>query len=127
MLFLLLACASPEDSAVQTEPPPPSADLNCIYSVDFGVIALGSSRFQDVTVSSIGEEPLEIGELRLAQEGGDFHLSPIGSILVPPGQSTTFTITYTPTATGAIEDQVLVESNDPEEPLHRVHLTGEGT
>jgi hypothetical protein len=47
-------------------------------------------------------------------------------VLVPPGQSADFTVTYEPRTAEASEVDVLIHSNDPDEEFSIVHLQGTG-
>jgi hypothetical protein len=55
-----------------------------------------------------------------------FTLSAIDAVLVPPGSSTTFTVTFEPQTATDSDTNVLIDSNDPDEPEVLVHLTGSG-
>lgn len=96
--------------------------------VAFGQVSVGDTvaHVQTVTVSNIGDAALEINSLALEDTNAPFQISAIGSVLIPPGQSTTFTVTYTPLTAEASETNVLVQSNDPDEEYTLVHLLGQG-
>ena len=129
MLLLLLCCVPATDSASNpvsdSAPSAPAPNLSATYGIDFGQITVGTSRFQEITTGNVGEMPLQIGDI-VAPKTAAFTASAIGSILIAPGQSTTLTVTFTPPAVGVVEDELGIESDDPHEPIHWIHLTGEG-
>src|SRR5687767_9595355 len=67
-------------------------------SIAFGEVDVGSgvATIETVTVRNVGDASLEIHGLEL--ENGDlasvYSISAIGAVLVPPGGSTTFTVTF---------------------------------
>lgn len=81
---------------------------------------------ETVTVSNVGDGALEIYSLALENTEAPFQLSAIGSVLVPPGQSTTFTVTYDPLTSQPDETNALIQSNDPDEEFSLVYLAGTG-
>ena len=65
------------------------------------------------TLSSVGSEDLELGEITL----GDAHFmlsEEPGQLRLAPGQSTTVAVAFTPSASSVYESALRVESNDPE-------------
>jgi hypothetical protein len=99
-------------------------------AITFGEMAVGAdvTAVQTVTVMNEGTQALEIRDLRLADDdmASVYTISAIGAVLIPPGQSTTFTVTFLPaTAVDSLTD-VLIDSNDPDEPEVVVPITGTG-
>ena len=69
---------------------------------DFGAIAVGANAQLTFTVRNEGAADLT--GLAVAIDGpdsGDFSAGPLGATLLPAGQSTTFTLTFAPSATGS--------------------------
>jgi hypothetical protein len=96
--------------------------------LDFGVLdaAAGEQLTQVVTVRNKGDADLALQGLFLEDPAGPFAFSVFGSKLLRPGQETTFTVTYMPTASAQDSGRVLVESNDPDTPTLAVELLGRG-
>ena len=99
-------------------------------AIDFGEVDVSddSSHIEVVTVSNVGDASLEISDILLADDEfvEVYTLGAIGSVLVPAGQSTTFTVQFTPLTAADYTTQVLVHSNDPDEPEAPVDLNGSG-
>lgn len=96
--------------------------------IAFGQVAVNDTvaHVETVTVTNVGDGALELYGLALENTEAPFTLSAIGSVLVPPGQSTSFTVTYEPRTAEASETNVLVQSNDPDEEFSLVHILGTG-
>lgn len=99
-------------------------------SIAFGQVAVGSglATIETVTVSNLGDDALEIRDMWLENPdyGAVYTVSAIGSVLVPPGGSTAFTVTYEPLTAIEYSTRVLIDSNDPDEPQVGVELLAEG-
>lgn len=89
----------------------------------FGV-DVGQTDQETVTLSNEGCDTLNTDDLSLADPEQPFTLGALGSILLPPGASTTFTVTFAPTEVGEFNTSLLIESNDPDEPSATVSLYG---
>jgi len=98
--------------------------------IDFGRVdaTLGSSVIEAVTVSNEGDGPLQISDVSLEypEDADVFSISTIGSVLIPPGSSTSFAVTYEPYTAEERESRVIIDSNDPDEPSSPVDLIAEG-
>lgn len=97
-------------------------------SVDFGDVAVGTSDVpvETVTVSNVGDAALQISDLYLATSNTPFTFSAIGSVVVNPGESTTFTVSFEPWTAGEVNNQVVIQSNDPDTSALGVDLNGNG-
>ncbi len=96
--------------------------------VDYGQLEVGVGAEQAVvvTVQNVGEGDLHIIDVLLDDPSAPYDIGAIGSVLVPPEQSTTFTVTYIPETSAVDTASVLIESDDPDEPTVPVTLLGEG-
>ncbi len=98
--------------------------------IAFGAMDVGggATAIQTVTVTNEGTVALQIQEMSLADSEGAvaYTLSAIGAVLVPAGSSTAFTVTFEPLSAAEYVSQVLIKSNDPDEPQVAVDLTGSG-
>ena len=114
--------------------PPPGpvadADIDVIPTiVNFGNVPLGSASAQLVTVRNVGGAPLTITDLTVTPSppfalGG---ARGIGAVLVlQPGESHTLTVEFRPTVAGAASGALQITSNDPDEGVVTVLLSGTG-
>ncbi|MDP2311883.1 MAG: choice-of-anchor D domain-containing protein [Pseudomonadota bacterium] len=126
LLLLLLACPGSDKADTATDPVcTPAVDVSPT-ELDFGEVEVGASSTRSVTVTSSGCEALEIHGLDLVAADAPFHISAIGAVLIPPGSSTTFSVTFRPaTATDTTAD-ILLSTNDPEHPETTLPLEGTG-
>lgn len=95
-------------------------------TLSFGTVALGSaSRTETVTITNQGVEALTGLDLSFSgPESGDFMVSSLGADTLAPGASTTFDITFVPSATGARSATVQIISNDSDESPFVIFLLG---
>jgi hypothetical protein len=102
---------TPEISVEQ----PAGTRLNNGSSLDFGVVALGSSSAaKTFTITNSGTGTLTISSLSAAggDNPADFVMDASGLLTsVPPGGSTTFTITFSPTAADSRTTDLLIRNN----------------
>lgn len=98
--------------------------------INFGLVEVGTgpAAIETVSVSNIGDDALEIYGLELEDPdfGTVYTISGISSVLVEPGSSVSFTVTYEPLTAIAYGTRVLIDSNDPDEPQVGVELRAEG-
>jgi hypothetical protein len=85
-----------------------------------------SSEPQIVTIRSVGTENLTVSEI--TDPGSPFSLSnvPTLPVVIPPGGSETFEVTFSPTSVGVFNSTITVTSDDPSDPTKEVSLSGEG-
>jgi alpha-tubulin suppressor-like RCC1 family protein len=115
-----IAAGSGHTVALQREPP---------TIVDYGSHLLGStSAPKTFTLRNTGTLPLTITGVGVSGgAAGDFLLDTTGMLAsVPPGGSTTFTVSFTPIAAGARGTTLRILSNDDDEGTFEVSLTGIG-
>lgn len=111
---------------VITEPPP------CIEvdppTTDFGSLRamVDAPKTELVTIKNTCEGDLEIYGLTLDDPMAPFTIGTLGAILVPPGASTDFTVTFEPLTSATWASKVLIDNNDPENPTAVAELIGEG-
>ncbi|PKN54135.1 MAG: hypothetical protein CVU56_28135 [Deltaproteobacteria bacterium HGW-Deltaproteobacteria-14] len=106
--------------------------------VDFGGKRVGTSAVSTVDVLSCGDAPLNITALTLVDDAGGVYAIATGAatpLALPPGQSTTVSVTYTPTAAALFDAEnnpirdtaVLAIETDALVPVVEVQLRGFGT
>ncbi len=97
-------------------------------TIDSGSISLGSSS-SPITVTVKNTGTANLTGLALTKDGShnaDFALGSLGATTLAPGASTTFTVTFTPSAAGARTAAVHIASNDADENPFDISLTGTG-
>ncbi len=95
-------------------------------AIDFGTIIAGTSTFEELEVTNVGEGAvLSISDLMFDDDA--FRVPPTtdGLIELMPGQSETITIEFLPDDPGAYEGTLTIVSNDPNTPELDVALTGQ--
>lgn len=93
-------------------------------SVNFGNVTVGSTNTQTVTLYNAGSSSLTISQANVTGTGFS-----ISGLTLPralgPGQNTTFTVAFAPSAVGSASGSVSVVSNAPNSPTV-ISLTGSG-
>ncbi len=96
-------------------------------AIDFGPLPIGgTSDAAVVTVFNDGDAPLGLDPLSLVEATAPYTLTSLGSTLLDPGASTTFSVTFQPDLPGGYVADALVGSDDPDTPEVAVSLAGEG-
>jgi autotransporter-associated beta strand protein len=112
---------------IAVEQPTSNALTSGISTVNFGSVLVGSPAPLTFTIRNAGTSTLE--NLALAKSGThntEFALGTLGATSLAPGATTTFTVTFTPAATGTRTAAVQIASNDPATNPFIVNLTGNG-
>ncbi len=129
--FLLISCIDyalegqePDPPAPATEQGEPAIEVQP-SSVDFGRLSLGDDAVEIVTVANRGEADLDLLGLTLEDASAAFAMSALDSLLLGPDQETSFAVTFSPDAYGAVQASVAVESLDPDDPWVAVELSGD--
>lgn len=73
-----------------------------------------------------GDADLDVLSIYLESNDGTFSLQQNESVIIEPGLDSTFVTIFHPDSSGEKYDYILIESNDPDEPLLRIPLGGEG-
>ena len=79
-----------------------------------------------VTVLNEGEGDLHIQDIYLADSDSPYEIGAISSVLVQPGGSAQFSVTFHPETATDSPGLALIDSDDPDEGTVEVHLVGEG-
>jgi subtilisin-like proprotein convertase family protein len=114
-----------DDIQIQSVPAGPSLQISPT-SIDFGGIQTGtSSSPETVTLTNNGTAAVNISSIATSSTGYSVNLTGT-DLSLDPAQSTTFTVTFSPTVVGPHPGTVTITSNAPGSP-HSVTLTGRGT
>ncbi len=99
--------------------------------VDFGVVTVGRSLDQLVTVRNAGSADLLLGDVAAADGlAAPFSIAPGGDTctgaLLMPSQSCTLTVRFAPDTAGAVSESFDIPSDDPDENPVTISLAGTG-
>ncbi len=102
------------------------------HDIPFGDVMVGDSLEHIVTLGNQGMQNLVIDGLALSSRAFSFDLnsgaSPCGAfdIILGPSETCTMGISFIPVATGEQSGQIVITSNDPDEPGTVIILNGRG-
>ncbi|MFH1463787.1 MAG: choice-of-anchor D domain-containing protein [Pseudomonadota bacterium] len=96
--------------------------------VDFGNVEVAdlTEHIEVVTVGNDGTGDLHIQNLELEDTSAPFSITGVQSVLVQPGGSTQFEVVYDPTTAMVDDTFILIDSDDPDTPVTRVQVIGQG-
>ncbi len=98
-------------------------------SLEFGTATVGEMLDETITVVSVGEASLSVGEIALAEGEGAFWILAPGvgpdSIVLQPGTELVISVAYMPAVSGDAENTLVIASDDPDSPLVEIRLHGE--
>lgn len=116
--------AAPE---IAVEQPAGTNLVDGTATVDYGSVNLGSKSVKTFTVKNTGTAAMTITNpvTKNGTNSADFTVSAIATSLAAGG-STTFTVTFAPSAAGARTAAIHVASNDTDENPFDINLTGAG-
>ena len=103
---------------------PAGTALQNSQTISFGNVPVGGSQSLTFTIKNKGNVPLT--GLYINNYGGDIQASPLPSDTLAPGDSMTFTATYTPYWGGQSSTTLQIYSNDPSVNPFTINLTGNG-
>jgi len=92
-------------------------------SLNFGNVNVSSSSTQNVTMTNAGNSSVTIAQVMVA--GAGFNSTGASGMTLAPGQTTTLTSTFAPSASGAATGKITVSSNATNSPSS-ISLSGMG-
>ena len=112
------------DDVFVEQPPAGSVIALSSEAVDFGIVPVGSTATTTITVSNNGGADLVISSIDASGDG--FAVDMTGtSMTLAASASTTFDVTFSPSAAGSASGSVTIESNAPSSP-NTITLAGNG-
>ncbi len=105
------------------EPVPPAIIVDP-EAIDFGDVELGNARNRLVTISNNGEQPLTVDAINLDE--GAFSVDFNDPIEIEGGGAVEITVTFAPEELGDFDANMAINSNDPDNDVVIVALTGSG-
>src|SRR5262245_11411454 len=91
--------------------------------LDFGTVFLGQTRSLPLTIRNTGSATLTVGPI--TADTADFSASPATLAIAPRGR-TTIQVTFAPGTPVPLTETLTIPSNDPDEPVQTVSLSGAG-
>lgn len=116
------------DAEISVEQPTGTPLTDGASSVGFGTVAVGSSVTKTFTIKNATTATADLTGLALTKTGAaaaDYTLGSLGATSLVPGASTTFDVTYTPSAGGLRPAAIQIASNDGDENPFDIALTGD--
>ncbi len=95
-------------------------------SKSFGGVVVGSSSDQTVTITNNGNEDLDINSMSGLAAPFTIPTDNCSGETLLAGENCTFTMRFSPTATGPFDDTLFISSNDPNEGSVGVSVDGTG-
>ncbi len=97
------------------------ADINVQAPLDFGDVCTGGSGLRSLTISSVGDEFLQVTSVTRISGSTDIVVepsppNPVLPSLIAPGGQLSFDVRCTPSSPGLKTATIRVASNDPDEP-----------
>jgi hypothetical protein len=124
---LLLAVACTEYKFVERTDETPGGEPRIMVDpdvLDMGTYGMGGPiGTRIVTVSNVGEAPLNVYDATIATPTGPFSVTAISDITLEKDAELDLIVEFTPSEWGTLRDQLVVTSNDPERPETAVELT----
>jgi hypothetical protein len=125
LLTWLIACSDYELEKHETEPRIPQPDILVEPSqLEWATLGLNCAEDQLVTVTNVGVGPLKLSGTYA--EGDAAWSAEMRTDTLQPDESLTFSVRFSPTTPGEIVGDVLVHSDDPDEPEVVVSAEGRG-
>lgn len=115
------------DAEIVVEQPDGNGLTDGSSTVSFGTVAIGGSSTKTFTIRNTGTVGTLSG-LALSKDGAaaaDYAVGTLSVTSLAPGDSTTFTVTYTPGAGGVRTAALHIASNDGDENPFDIALTGD--
>ncbi|MBN1945732.1 MAG: choice-of-anchor D domain-containing protein, partial [Bradymonadales bacterium] len=98
-------------------------------SHDYGPVLLGNLVTKGFSIANVGRGELAINDIAISIEGSsDFTLTdpPETPIWLASDTSVTILVTFSPSTVGEVTSQLVIHSNDPNEPTKDANLLGQG-
>jgi len=95
-------------------------------TLNFGQVSLIAPARRNVIVTNVGYAPLEISEIVSDAAGTGAFTAPSSGATIPVGGTLAITVEFQPTLEGGVMSELIIKSDDSDEPEKRVRLIGEG-
>jgi hypothetical protein len=120
---------APEIAVFDGTSPPANERTDNVGTFGFGSVNTGSSSAaQTFTIQNLGSATADLTGLAVSStNASEFTFTAPLITTLAPGATTTFTVTFTPSATGARSGVINIASNDADENPFRINVGGTGT
>lgn len=112
-------------SGTGVDQPTPDIEIDP-STLDFGIVPVGSTATEFITVSNLGDAPLTLGDLAQAGSGAFSLATDPSDNIVGANSDVPVLITFAPTSDDGDAGTLQFPSNDPDEPVREVVLLGNG-
>lgn len=121
---LYMACSDTEE----TEKPADAAPAISVdpQSVTFPELTLpeDTQATEIIAISNVGDDTLNINEIYLNDDTGPFTLTALQSPFIEPSGTSEFSVVFTPESSYTMTGSIFISSNDPNQPLVEVPISG---
>ncbi len=93
--------------------------------LDFPPTAVFTTSQRSFVVTNLGNQALNIDSIFSQSASGDFQRLSPSSLVLGPGQQSTITIGFTPSASAAFQDTIVLVTSDQSAPTVRIPVAGE--
>ena len=94
-----------------------------VTSLDFGTVSVGQNDTRDIVISNIGTGTMQVTNVTTNNEQFTVETT---SFDIGTSETATLVVTYAPTINGDIDRTLFIYSDDPDEPIVTVSMTGTG-
>ena len=122
-------CPDPIEIVDTDVPPPTYPDIEVlpIRGTDISLdVATNETHEEKFIILNVGNSDLDVTDISLELNDGLYTLQDANPEIVPPVSSIDFLVTFEPDSAGTKEEYLLISSNDPDESLVRIPLSGIG-
>lgn len=122
---VLVTDGPPSLAEIEVEQPTASGLIDGASTIDFGTKYPAQPEIRTFTIKNTGTEDLSGLSLSIiGTHASEYVPDSLGSLRLAPAASTTFTVTFTPIATGVRTATLRIASNDADENPFDIALTG---
>ena len=130
LLATLAGCTGEAPAETDTDTDPGTGEALQEFRperADFEGVAVGEEASMDITVSNVGDGPLDVLEIALDDDDAPFTVGALGQAQrVRPGGAASFVVTFSPDGPGLHESTVSVATSLTQDPPFRFSVTGTG-
>lgn len=101
-----------------------SPQISGAMSLSFGEQSITETMTADYTVRNVGKQPLTVDRVTFLAEG--YSVATDLPVTIPAGSSSTLTVNYQTSVAGSFSTTMNVYSDDPEQPMLAVAVSGTG-
>ena len=127
IMIIMLCLFGCSDTALSLIPDPPTPEITVSpLEYDFGNLAAGENFIKEFSISNIGTAKLSISDISLSNNNGIFLLD-ADVVFLEPNESADIYVVYNPTTYEENSNIVNIRSNDADESLVQILLSGRGS